>query len=391
MVSVAGPGQVDRAALAARIQGFGNVNPPPLQEDNASSVAKRAVGNLGDMLGEEVMLTVQDFKEKGAVGAVKDAVADAGDILIDGVSSIFGWVRGDPPEEDESAAADDAAKVLSQGPRGAAYGVSQASPTGGINAVWVMPEEADPSTMAQLMAEQRQEQQRSGAGAVPPGIQPYVPQGANNRAQVPMPGMQKSPMVLPGGQTIAPYQPSGPGMQMPPFMPGAQAFQGSMPSMPAGGVSSTKTMVEQISKGQILPGPESAKRLVSQCSATKVTSTQLGDVICERTRRLYLGLDGSGDADVGILCLLTLADALNSEASSFAKEAAGKVKDGVPEELLSLRSSVANKSKAEPMLTRLGLVQPAQEVNLLGDLSGEADLLGGPAAPAPVTEVNLLG
>ena len=28
----------------------------------------------------------QDFKEKGAVGAVKDAVADAGDILIDGVS-----------------------------------------------------------------------------------------------------------------------------------------------------------------------------------------------------------------------------------------------------------------------------------------------------------------
>ena len=29
---------------------------------------------------------VKDFKEKGAVGAVKDAVADAGDILIDGVS-----------------------------------------------------------------------------------------------------------------------------------------------------------------------------------------------------------------------------------------------------------------------------------------------------------------
>jgi len=291
MVSVAqGPGQVDRAALAARIQGFGNVNPPPLPEDNASTVAKRAVGNLGDMLGEEVMLTVQDFKEKGAVGAVKDAVADAGDILIDGVSSIFGWVRGDPPEEEESAAADDAAKVLSQGPRGAAYGVSQASPTGGINAVWVMPEDADPSTMAQLMAEQRQEQQK----AMPPGIQPYVAPGS--RAQVPMPGMPpQAPMVLPGGQTIAPYQPSGPGVRMPPFVPnapGAPGFQGSMPSMPAGGVSSTKTMVEQISKGQIIPGPESAKRLVSQCSATKVTPSQLGDAICERIRRLYLGLDG---------------------------------------------------------------------------------------------------
>ena len=61
------------------------------------TVAKRAVRNLGDMVGEEVAMTVQvrvaemgavhssarflitkcqDFKEKGAVGAVKDAVAD---------------------------------------------------------------------------------------------------------------------------------------------------------------------------------------------------------------------------------------------------------------------------------------------------------------------------
>eukprot|EP00913_Durusdinium_trenchii_P009057 g8516.t1 len=107
--------QPDRAALAQRIQGFGNVNPPPLEDENASSVAKRAVRNLGDMVGEEVALTVQDFKEKGAVGAVKDA-------------------------------------VLANGPRGAAYGVSQASPTGGINAVWVMPEEADPATLAELAA-----------------------------------------------------------------------------------------------------------------------------------------------------------------------------------------------------------------------------------------------
>lgn len=73
-------------------------------------LAKRAVGRLGDMIGEEVMLTVEDFREKGAVGAVKDAVADAGDILIDGVSGIIGWVRGDPPLEDESVAAEDATK-----------------------------------------------------------------------------------------------------------------------------------------------------------------------------------------------------------------------------------------------------------------------------------------
>eukprot|EP00438_Fugacium_kawagutii_P026796 Skav211969 [mRNA] locus=scaffold4541:3648:14287:+ [translate_table: standard] len=86
---------MDRAALAQRIQGFGNVNPPPLEDETASNVAKRAVRNLGDMVGEEVAMTVQDFKEKGAVGAVKDAVADAGDILIDG----------------------DAQKVLANGPR----------------------------------------------------------------------------------------------------------------------------------------------------------------------------------------------------------------------------------------------------------------------------------
>ncbi|CAJ1409202.1 unnamed protein product [Effrenium voratum] len=127
--------------LAQRIQGFGNVNPPPLEEENASNVAKRAVRNLGDMVGEEVALTVQDFKEKGAVGAVKDAVADAGDILIDGVSGIVGWFRGEPLEEEETDASKDAQKVLANGPRGAAYGVSQASPSGGINAVWVMPEE----------------------------------------------------------------------------------------------------------------------------------------------------------------------------------------------------------------------------------------------------------
>lgn len=36
------------------------------------------------------VMSGEDFKEKGAVGAVKDAVADAGDILIDGVSGRCG-------------------------------------------------------------------------------------------------------------------------------------------------------------------------------------------------------------------------------------------------------------------------------------------------------------
>ena len=51
-------------------------------------MAKKASSYL-PLLLTEVLLTVEDFKEKGPVGAVKDAVADAGDILIDGVSGTF--------------------------------------------------------------------------------------------------------------------------------------------------------------------------------------------------------------------------------------------------------------------------------------------------------------
>lgn len=50
----------DRQVLAQRIQGFGNVNPPPLEEESAGTMAKRAVRNLGGMVGEEVALTVQE-------------------------------------------------------------------------------------------------------------------------------------------------------------------------------------------------------------------------------------------------------------------------------------------------------------------------------------------
>merc|ERR1719156_506502 len=135
-------------------------------------IASRAIGRIGDMVGEEVMLTVEDFREKGAVGAVKDAVADAGDLLIDGASWMIGWVRGDPPEEfDETSEArnEDAEKALSQGPSGAAYGMAQASPTGGINAVWVMPEDADPATLEEVTG---QRSAQWSAPGVPAGIQP---------------------------------------------------------------------------------------------------------------------------------------------------------------------------------------------------------------------------
>ncbi|CAJ1443990.1 unnamed protein product [Effrenium voratum] len=356
--------QPDRAMLAQRIQGFGNVNPPPLEEENASNVAKRAVRNLGDMVGEEVALTVQDFKEKGAVGAVKDAVADAGDILIDGVSGIVGWFRGEPLEEEETDASKDAQKVLANGPRGAAYGVSQASPSGGINAVWVMPEEADPSTLAELA---RQPQTGNPAYA-PSNIQPY--QGPN-RGNVPsmmpqMPQMPNMPQRLPNGIEIAPYQPNafGPGRSAAPFTPGQ--FQGHAPFVPGGQFSGPgsfnpayggyggqqqantgsgpKGLIERVAKGDALPGKEVAGRLAQQCASSKVSATQLAEHVADRVRRLYLGLDNEGDE--GILRMLQLVDAMKTQESAMMNEAVAKVKDSVKEELLSLNSSTKHKERA---------------------------------------------
>lgn len=412
------------------------MNPPPLEDDTASSTAKKVVGRLGEMVGEEVMLTVEDFKEKGAVGAVKDAVADAGDILIDGVSGIIGWIRGDPPgEEDEDGKAEDATKALSYGPNGAAYGISQASPTGGINAVWVMPDEADPSALAQLASQPGgnfvndprvpkgiQPYQPPASSKAPPGIQPYQPAGVG--------GAGYQGYQLPGGPVIAPYQPAPSGapgsFRAPPFIPGGAAagFQpgGAGPWGPAGygggaagfapgagGASSSspgvnsgaKGLVERLSKGEVLVGPDVVKRLVSQCNAAKTTSKQLADMVCERTRRLYLGLDGGdpAEADAALSRLLSLTDALMTDSSDLAKSAVEEIKKGVNEEFLSLRSSAKYQATAVPMLQRLGMVEggagaaASANVDLLGSGGGgaaqEADLLGGVAQPA--AEVDLLG
>eukprot|EP00931_Biecheleriopsis_adriatica_P081003 TRINITY_DN5434_c0_g1_i1.p1 TRINITY_DN5434_c0_g1~~TRINITY_DN5434_c0_g1_i1.p1 ORF type:complete len:452 (-),score=115.83 TRINITY_DN5434_c0_g1_i1:91-1275(-) len=379
-------------------------------------MAKKAVGRLGEMVGEEVLLTVQDFKEKGAVGAVKDAVADAGDILIDGVAGIVGWVRGDPAEEEESAAAEDAEKVLANGPRGAAYGVSQASPTGGINAVWVMPEEADPATLAELAAKQAPGGSLANPPYAPAGIQPYCPPGAKATPQFGQPGFSQPgfaqmPQTLPNGIQIAPYQPAGaPGFRAPPFVPGGQ-FQQNQPgaafppaftggynpnansAAASGGV---KGFIEQISTGSLLPGSEVVTRLAGQCAASQVSGKQLGEFISDRVRRAYLGLDG-GDpskADASILRMLELMDAMSKQDAAIMRDALKNIKTSVSEELLSLQSNAKHKDAALPIMRRLGLLQaPAEMPDLLGsDVSSsspaQADLLGD---TTPAKEVDLLG
>eukprot|EP00927_Polykrikos_kofoidii_P043660 TRINITY_DN3772_c0_g1_i5.p1 TRINITY_DN3772_c0_g1~~TRINITY_DN3772_c0_g1_i5.p1 ORF type:complete len:543 (-),score=139.62 TRINITY_DN3772_c0_g1_i5:223-1851(-) len=426
---------VDRNVLAGRIQGFGNVNPPPLEEETGARLATKAVGRLGDLLGEEVMLTVEDFKEKGAVGAVKDAVADAGDILIDGVSGIIGWIRGEPPLEDDHEKAEDATKALSNGPSGAAYGISQASPTGGINAVWVMPEDADPNALAQLSSQAGGLAAQQNDPRVPKNILPYQPspsvQGETSATS------HGSPLFIPGGPIIAPYEPapSGPtssSSTVPtPYVgggalgaasggaygaPGARWGQGGYAQ---GGVSAgfgggsnqsgARGLVERISKGEVIVGADVAKRLVSQCTATQITAKQLGDMINERVRRLYLGLDGDDDSDESLARLLDLADALSEMGTAFVKDVLKEIKQSVSEELLSLRSCAKHKDTAEAKLQRLGFLKgdiasepAAEEADLLGganpaEILGmemeSADLLGGDtSSPTPVTaDADLLG
>jgi len=79
------------AALKARCQGFGNFEPPPEEEPNKpQGVAGQAAEFVADSIGD----MVDDFREKGAVTALKDATVDALDLVLDGVDTIWGWVAG---------------------------------------------------------------------------------------------------------------------------------------------------------------------------------------------------------------------------------------------------------------------------------------------------------
>ncbi|CAE7568020.1 unnamed protein product [Symbiodinium natans] len=79
------------ASLKARCQGFGNYEPPPEEEPaKKNNIAGQAADFVADSIGD----MVDDFKEKGAVGALKDATVDALDLVLDGVDTIWGWVAG---------------------------------------------------------------------------------------------------------------------------------------------------------------------------------------------------------------------------------------------------------------------------------------------------------
>mmetsp|Transcript_51496 Transcript_51496/g.95262 ORF Transcript_51496/g.95262 Transcript_51496/m.95262 type:complete len:358 (+) Transcript_51496:65-1138(+) len=82
----------ESAGLKQRIQGFGNFEPPP--EEAAQAKQAGVAGQVTDFVADSIGDVVDDFREKGAVGALKDATIDALDLMLDGVDAVWGWVAG---------------------------------------------------------------------------------------------------------------------------------------------------------------------------------------------------------------------------------------------------------------------------------------------------------
>lgn len=90
--------KVEAQNIKQRIQGFGNFEPPPEEQPaKASGVTGQAAEFVADSIGD----MVDDFREKGAVGALKDATIDALDLVLDGVDAVWGWVAGKPDDKDQ--------------------------------------------------------------------------------------------------------------------------------------------------------------------------------------------------------------------------------------------------------------------------------------------------
>jgi len=93
----------EKECVRARCEGFGNYMPPPEVEEVPTGVAglmNEMVGFVGDAVAD----TVDDFREKGAVGAVRDGLADAVDLISDSVSSVWGLLGGRKVREAQAAA-----------------------------------------------------------------------------------------------------------------------------------------------------------------------------------------------------------------------------------------------------------------------------------------------
>jgi len=120
----------EQANLKQKIHGFGNFEPPP---DEDASKANGVVDQVAEFVGDSVGDMVDDFKEKGAVGALKDATIDALDLVLDGVDAVWGWVAGK---------SDDQAPRICQPVAGGAGTLPMPPPTSALRPVGNVPQSA---------------------------------------------------------------------------------------------------------------------------------------------------------------------------------------------------------------------------------------------------------
>ncbi|EEQ98156.1 hypothetical protein Pmar_PMAR001971 [Perkinsus marinus ATCC 50983] len=85
-------------SLQKRIQGFGSA---PTGNTNGPSAASTVLHGAADYVGDAIYDVVLDYREKGAVGTLRDATLDAADLVADGLETAAGWMRdmlaGSPP------------------------------------------------------------------------------------------------------------------------------------------------------------------------------------------------------------------------------------------------------------------------------------------------------
>lgn len=93
---------LEKECVRARCEGFGNYMPPMEAEEVPTGVAG-LVNEMVGFVGDAVADTVDDFREKGAVGAVRDGIADAADLIFDSVNSVWGLLGGRKVREAQAA------------------------------------------------------------------------------------------------------------------------------------------------------------------------------------------------------------------------------------------------------------------------------------------------
>lgn len=167
--------QTEAASLKQRIQGFGNFEPPP---EEAETKKAGVAGQVADFVGDSIGDMVDDFREKGAVGALKDATVDALDLVLDGVETVWGWVAG--KGDDQPRICQPQQQLPGQAPNAA----FAARPLPGAP----MPQQfAPPQQNASPMSASNHYAAAFGGGVV----------GANNPVMLNMPGVTGQPAAAP--------------------------------------------------------------------------------------------------------------------------------------------------------------------------------------------------